>query len=54
MLPVRIVLGICCIKFIVLAFIFRKKEKPKKVIWLSLGIALFWIILFAITFFIHI
>ena len=53
MLTVRIVLALCFIKFIVLAFIFRKEGKPKKVIWLSLGIALFWLILFAITFFVH-
>ncbi len=54
MLAVRIVLALCFIKFIVLAFIFRKEGKPKKVIWLSFGIALFWLVLLAITFFIHV
>ena len=54
MLAVRIVLALCFIKFIVLAIIFRKKGKPKKTILLGLGIALFWLILLAITFFVHV
>jgi len=54
MLTVRIMLVICCIKFVILAFIFRKKGKSKKMFWVGLGIALFWLILFAITFFVHI
>jgi len=54
MLCTRIMLGICFIKFIVMAFMIRKEGKAKKAFWFSLGAALFWLILFTVTFFIHI
>lgn len=53
MFVVRIILIICCIKFVVMAILYRQEGKLKSV-WFCLGVALFWAILFAISFFVHI
>jgi len=54
MLILRVMLVMFVVKFVVMAFYFRKKSYPKVIFWTGLGLALFFLISLVITYFIQI